>query len=219
MEHIAAVFSLSLLSWLLGPDLPDTCPAVASEVSAYSVSRGYKIDRSLGRVELGRLMGEQALPGFHMQGLTDITYATSPRYVILTQKLSDGRWCAGLQKVSVEFGLGEPAMVRIAREIPEESCRYASVLAHEMRHVGISARAVSEGAGELRSALEKTVGSSSPFYGESEEAASAGLKASLQDTIDKVTRLHIARAEMENAAIDTRHSYELLSAECPGSPD
>jgi hypothetical protein len=212
-----AALSVSMLSWLLGPSLPDACPAIETVVNVYSTNPGFTVDHAASRAELGRMVGQMVFPGFYMQGLTDVTYSTAPRFLIASQELADGRWCASLKRANVEFGLGEPARVHIAREIPDASCRYVTVLAHEMQHVGISQRAVGNAVDDLRGALSKATPSVSPAFGKSEEAASELLKTSLQKIIDDVTRKHIARAEFENASIDTRQSYEALTALCPGS--
>lgn len=181
------------------------------------MNRGVTVDHSKSRDELARLMGQKPFAGFYMQGLTDVTYATAPRFTTESYELSDGRWCTVLTHVSVEFGLGAAASVHIAREIPEGSCRYASVLAHEMQHVAISQRTVANASDDLKTRLEAEAHRLSPAFGKTKEAASDLLKASLVKFINGVTGRHVARAEMENAAIDTRHSYELLSAQCSGS--
>ncbi|MNU59736.1 hypothetical protein D3C71_489110 [compost metagenome] len=214
---LLAALSVSMLSWLLGPSLPEACPATESVINVYSTNPGFTVDHAKSRAELGGLMGQKAFPGFYTQGLTDVTYSTAPRFLIASHELADGRWCASLKRANVEFGLGEPARVHIAREIPEESCRYVTVLAHEMQHVGISQRTVGNAVEELQRALSNAAPKTSPAFGKSEEAASDVLKASLQKIIDDVTRRYIARAEFENASIDTRQSYEALSAQCPGS--
>jgi hypothetical protein len=212
-----AALSVSMLSWLLGPSLPEACPVIEPVVNVYSTNPGLTVDHTKSRADLGGMMGQKAFPGFYTQGLTDVTYSTAPRFLIASQELADGRWCASLKRANVEFGLGEPARVHIAREIPDASCRYVTVLAHEMQHVGISQRAVGNAVDDLREALSKAAPKVSPAFGKSEEAASELLKTSLQKIIDDVTRKHIARAEFENASIDTRQSYEALTALCPGS--
>ncbi len=214
---LLAALSVSMLSWLLGPSLPEACPAIESVVNVYSTNPGFTVDHAKSRAELGGMMGQKAFPGFYTQGLTDVTYSTAPRFLIASQELADGRWCASLKRANVEFGLGEPARVHIAKEIPDESCRYVTVLAHEMQHVGISQRAVGNAVEELQRKLSDAVPSLSPSFGKSEEAASDLLKASLQKVVNDVTRRHLARAEFENASIDTRQSYETLTTQCPGS--
>lgn len=210
---------MSILSWLAPASLPETCPAVQPEISAYALNSGSSVDHTKGRKELADMTGQRVFPGFYMQGLTDVTYATQPRFVTESHELADGRWCSSLKKLTVEFGLAGPATVYIAREIPEGSCRYRTVLAHEMQHVGISQHAVSEASDDIRGRIEDAAQRLSPAYGKSAEASSDLLKASFMKVIGEVTRRHIARAELENAAIDTRRSYELLSAQCSASED
>jgi hypothetical protein len=214
---LLAALSVSMFSWLLGPSLLESCPASEPVINVYSTNPGFTVDRTKSRSELGGMMGQKAFPGFYTQGLTDVTYSTSPRFLIASHELADGRWCASLKRANIEFGLGEPARVHIASEIPEGTCRYVTVLAHEMQHVGISQRAVGDAVENLRQVLVASAPRMSPAFGKSEEAASDVLKASLQKVIDGTTRKYIARAEFENASIDTRQSYETLTAQCPDS--
>jgi hypothetical protein len=210
-----AALSVSLLSWFLGPPLPDACPAVEAVISVYSTNPGFTVDHGKPRAELSRMVGQKVFPGFYMQGLTDITYATTPRFLISSQELADGRWCASLKQANIEFGFAEPARIHIASEIPGASCRYVTVLAHEKQHVGISQRVIGNAVEDLDRALAASMPKISPAVAESEEAASMMLRASLEKFIGDMTRRHIARAEVENASIDTRQSYELLTAQCP----
>jgi hypothetical protein len=213
----ATALSLSLLAWLSGPDLPQSCPVSLPAVTVIPMDPGFTVDHDKTRSELGGMIGRKAFPGFYTQGLTDVTYATAPRFLIESQQLADGRWCATLQQATIEFGLSSPASIHIASEIPEGSCRYVSVLAHERRHVAISQRAIEGAVDALRAELDAAARSSPSAVGQNEEAASGLLKASLQKVIEDVTRKQIAQADFDNALIDTRDSYAELTAQCPGS--
>ena len=218
MYAAALATSLSVLSWFSAPALPDACPLQKPVVSVLPLSPGFEVDHDRSRVELGRMIGAKAFPGFYTQGLTEVDYVTRPRLLIETQQLAVGRWCSSLKRISVEFGLPVPAKVHLASEIPEGSCRYVSILAHEMRHVAISQKAVAEGADALRDALRK--GGDGYFaYGEDDAASSTGLKAMVERAVSDVTARYLARAELENGLIDTKSSYRALGEQCPGAQD
>lgn len=212
MPQFAAVM-LSMLSWLY-PGLPDSCPAASPVVAVHSALEGVVVDNSLDRAELADMAGKGPLSGFHLQGLTDVTYTTAPRFVTESLALAGGRWCAALKEVTVSFGLGGPASIHIAREIARPSCRYSSVLAHEMRHVSISEAAVASAVADLQAVLQAAIQTRAVVVADTKEAARELLTASFAEIISDVTKRHIQSAELQNAAIDTRRSYERLSSEC-----
>lgn len=212
------VLALSLFSIFSStPALPASCSVSDYVVNVIPLIPGVKVDHDKTRRELGGLMGAKAFAGFYTQGLTDVTYGSSPRYLIETSQAAGGMWCASVKQVNIEFGLLEPAKVHIAKEIPEQTCRYVTVLEHEMLHVAISEKTVRETVLDLQAQLEEKIKAFSPTNGDSREAATERLKTSLQATVSKVTNAHIARAELENSMIDTRASYEELTNQCPGS--
>lgn len=217
---LAAVLglSLSIFSWLGAPALPADCDVPDPVVTVIPLNPGFTVDHSKSRSELSGMIGSKAFPGFYTQGLTDVSYATRPRMLIETRQLADGRWCSTLKKVTVEFGLPDPAKVHLAREIPENSCRYVTVLAHEMQHVAISQKAVAQGADALR-ALLRDKGARYLSYGADEVLSGDALKSVVERDIVSVTGRFLAQAEFQNGAIDTRPSYEALSAQCPGGAD
>lgn len=216
-----ALLSLAFLS-LFGGDIDrsDVCPAPAAPVvQVVPLQPGFSVSHDRSRVELGAMIGQKAFPGFYTQGVTDVTYGSRIRIKLASSRLSDGRWCATARGVEAEFGLMSAAEVHIASEIAEGGCRYRTVLAHEMRHVAIAQRAVLDGVGDARSALEERLSRSPTFFGSDEAGATSALQSALQEVVDRATKARIASAEMENASIDTRASYEELRDQCPGSPD
>ncbi len=46
--HLAAL-SVSMLSWLLGPSLPDACPVIEPVVNVYSTNPGLTVDHPTSR--------------------------------------------------------------------------------------------------------------------------------------------------------------------------
>lgn len=214
--HVLALSLFSIFSPT--PALPASCPAADLVVEVSPLLPALEVDHTKSRRDLGRLMGAKAFAGFYTQGLTDVTYGSRPRYLIETSEAAGGVWCASARRVSVEFGLLAPPKVLIASEIPEDTCRYGSVMEHELLHVGISEKAVKAAVEDLRSKLGASVGRVSPATGDSRAAATEHLKSALDDAIRNMTARHIGRAGLENAQIDTRSSYEKLTARCPGSP-
>jgi hypothetical protein len=216
-----ALLSLALFSLFGGgTDLSDVCPASAPAVVQVSpLQPGYVVTHDRSRVELGAMIGQKAFPGFYTQGVTDVTYGSKIRIKLASARLSDGRWCASARGVEAEFGLMSAADVHIASEIVEGGCRYRTVLAHEMRHVAIAQRAVLDAVQDARAALEERLARSPTFFGPDEAGATSALQTALQDIVDQATKTRIATAEMENASIDTRASYEELRDQCPGSSD
>lgn len=215
-----ALLTLGLLS-LLGGVPVATCPvsAVAPTVSVSPQQPGYTVSRLKSRRELGAMIGQRAFPGFYTQGVTDVTYGSGIRIKLTSAKLPDGRWCATARSVSVDFGLMAPAEVHIASEIAEGGCRYRTVLAHEMKHVEIARLTVAGAASGIRAALDDRLARSPVFFGFDEAGATSALQSAMQEVVDRTTKAMIASAEIENAAIDTRASYEDLRNQCADDAD
>jgi hypothetical protein len=216
-----ALLSLAFLSLFGGPaDLSDSCPVSDTPVVRVSpLQPGFAVSHDRSRIELGAMIGQKAFPGFYTQGVTDVTYGSRIRIKLASARLSDGRWCATARGVEAEFGLTSTVDVHVASEIVEGGCRYRTVLAHEMRHVAIAQRAVLGAVRDAQLALEERLARSPTFFGPDEAGATSALQTALEEVVDLATKARIASAEMENASIDTRASYEELRDQCPGSPD
>lgn len=217
----SALTTLAFLSLFGGG--PEPSPACSSPqavtVEVLPLQPGFVVSHDLSRAELGAMIGQKAFPGFYTQGVTDVTYGSRLRIRVASTRLPDGRWCATPRSVEAQFGLTSPAAVHVASEIVEGGCRYRTVLAHEMRHVAIAQRAVLEAAAASRTALEERLVRSPIFFGADEAGATSALQTALQEVLDGATKARIASAEIENASIDTRASYDELRDQCPGASD
>jgi hypothetical protein len=106
-------------------------------------------------------------------------------------------------------------LLRIARELPEGSCLYREVLAHERRHVAVNRRT-------LRAAAERARGAAEAWAARAEgrgatlEEAMASLQQGLRRALEpSLAGMRKAR-EAGHRGIDTAAEYQRLARVCPG---
>jgi hypothetical protein len=134
----------------------------------------------------------------------------------VTTPLRDGSLCANLEKVEITVGYSEPPTIYIASETPEGSCRYNSTLTHERRHVGFAAETSQNIVDELQTGLSSVFAAQLPIRVANSAEAQARAFQIVKDAVDPVSARHMAGEQLKNLSIDTRTSYEALSAECSG---
>ncbi len=149
----------------------------------------------------------------HHLGLTLSRVEWQSDIVVRSQGAQAGPVCAVPAEVRVVLRHAEHA-IRLAREIPAESCLAREVMAHEHRHVAVNRRTLQEAATELRG-LARGWAASAEATAPDIAAAAATLQDDLARTLEPaLERLRQARAA-GHAAIDTAEEYERLGRVCP----
>jgi hypothetical protein len=154
--------------------------------------------------------------GFAAQGMTTSAHSIGYKTETVTTPLRDGSLCANLEKVEITVGYSEPPTIYIASETPEGSCRYNSTLTHERRHVGFAAETSQNIVDELQTGLSSVFAAQLPIRVANSAEAQARAFQIVKDAVDPVSARHMAGEQLKNLSIDTRTSYEALSAECSG---
>lgn len=211
MNPSTVVLFLSLFS---APEELAACPLVTPTIIVNPAVKGMTVDHTRSRMHLARMMNGSQFEGFSMQGLTVLDYTTSYKMSVSMTEIAKGRWCASLERVTAEFGLKTPAKVLIAKEIRKGTCEYRTVLDHERDHVAVGERNARAGAAAMQVALTRLAGKAFPVEGRSKDEVYILSKKMVDDAVGVVAAEAIARADLENAAMDTRESYEKLSKMC-----
>lgn len=204
--------------WLFGFGT-ETSSAQACAPSAPSIAispdfHGYELDHGKSREELALAL-KKPIPfkGFAMQGLTALDFGTAYKMSVTLSDNGHGVWCARVDSVEGKFGTEVPAHVMVAREIEQDTCEYRTVLDHERGHVEIGRRATESGAREMQAAIAEAL--TKPITAGSRDGAYAAAKALVDRAAAAGAGLAIAKADAENAAMDTYESYERLRKQCP----
>lgn len=104
--------------------------------------------------------------------------------------------------------------IRLARELPPNSCLAAEVLAHERRHVEVNRRTLRDTAAEVRM-IARNWSQRAETRAPDINAAAVALQQELARALEPaLERLRVTR-EAAHAAIDTTEEYRRLSRVCP----
>jgi hypothetical protein len=206
------------MSWSLfasTPSTADLCVFSGPAITVRYENSQVSIDHSLTRSQIGQMLGNVAF-GFAAQGMTASAHSIGYKTETVTTPLRDGSLCANLEKVEITVGYSEPPTIYIASETPEGSCRYNSTLTHERRHVGFAAETSQNIVDELQTGLSSVFAAQLPIRVANSAEAQARAFQIVKDAVDPVSARHMAGEHLKNLSIDTRTSYEALSAECSG---
>jgi hypothetical protein len=206
------------MSWSLFASTPpaaDLCVFSPPAITVRYENSQVSIDHSLTRSQIGQMLGNVAF-GFAAQGMTASAHSIGYKTETVTTPLRDGSLCANLEKVEITVGYSEPPTIYIASETPEGSCRYNSTLTHERRHVGFAAETSQNIVDELQTGLSSVFAAQMPIRVANSAEAQARAFQIVKDAVDPVSARHMASEQLKNLSIDTRTSYEALSAECSG---
>lgn len=172
------------------------------------------INHSQTRQMLAARLGNVAT-GFEAQGMTSSSHSTGIRSSVIYETMADGKLCANLQSVDIGVGYAEAPTVYIASEITEGSCRYRSTIAHEYLHVGLADRAVREIAAEIDESLGGRLALEFPMIVADQDEGQRLSLGRIQSITEQIAARHLEVERVRNLNIDTRTSYEALTAQCP----
>lgn len=121
--------------------------------------------------------------------------------------------CATAAAVTLTLGHAEH-VVRVASEVPRDSCLQREVEAHEQRHVEVNRRTLRDAARHLETAARAWI-ARAEAVGATPDTAFTRLQDSLRDAVEPtLARKRRARAG-GHTAIDTPKEYRRLGRVCP----
>lgn len=207
-----------VMSWSLFSSTPaavEACTFSPPSITVRYEKPQVSINHSLTRSQIGQMLGNVAF-GFAAQGMTANAHSIGYQIETITSPLKDGSLCVNLHSVEISVGYSEPPTIYIAAETPDGTCRYNSTLTHERRHVGFAMETSQDIVDELQMSLASALASHLPLKASDSTAAQQQSLQIVKDAVDPVSARHMAGEHLKNLSIDTRTSYEALSAECSG---
>lgn len=173
------------------------------------------VDTRLDIAELGQRMhgGFAAFRGWHTVGLTTAELSFGLRIAIAAVPVSGG-YCGWTTAVDADLGF-DVITVHVARRYRPGTCQFKTIKRHEDRHVAVFRRALDTHAPRFRTALRAAVAQLGTVETANANLAADRLKRMLTSRIRPVFRAIDADINRENAAIDTRESYETDRKRCP----
>ena len=130
-------------------------------------------------------------------------------------RLADGVYCAAPASITGKFGF-QAMTVAVARELPQGSCIFKEVLAHEMRHVAADLETLAEFAPVARQRMEEAAARGGPVRGVAQAQVVAALDARLKAAMTAAVNDFSRRRDQRQAAIDTKAEYDRVARACHG---
>lgn len=200
-----------------GPSCPPDPEAPAAPVVTVTGDfPGPRIRRDLDARGMDAFDGGAVLPGHDRRGLTrtewslDTTVHTRDREV-------RGGVCLAVSAVLVRVDY-KTLEVLLDRNLPESSCLYREILAHEQEHVQVRADAHMR----LKELIRETLASSHklptarrPLLAKTSQEARQAAQDAAQALVQAAAKTVADEAAARNARIDSPESYAALAGRCP----
>ncbi len=157
-------------------------------------------------------MSEDSSPEIRTIGLTLANFGHRSTFEVRGLEDRNGARACVRPQVSVELFL-KPLTVYVAREYSDDPCRSRVIREHEERHVAVYTAYAAEAAQQLRSDLERAIGTQ-PHFASSITEAQRTIDRKLGGTLEGFMReAHRTLAERQSR-IDTAEEYERVRTAC-----
>lgn len=133
--------------------------------------------------------------------------------VILTYP--DGNSCARVQRIDVTIGYKD-VTVYVAREIPEGSCGFDEVMAHEQKHIDVNRGVLQDYAPRIQESVEDYLRGNAVIHGQDHDAEIARLRQNLQNLLDDLSTKMMNDNIARQKEVDSPEEYARLSHVCGG---
>lgn len=185
-------------------------PPASVEVIAVPAPVRQRRDRSIADLmQLQRLPQDNA----YTLGLTEMQLGT--RIALRSPTLSHPRERLVCMRPAITVTLSlEPHVVSVAREFDEGSCAHRHILAHEMRHVQVNQRTLTDAAERMREGMRRSFGNTI-YYGEPDELQQR-LTHHIQDQWMPWLDAQMKHTLQRHRAIDTPEEYARNRTVCGG---
>jgi hypothetical protein len=216
---MSAVAKLALLIALFfpSPGWADECEQLAkpsvtikplAERITLNTQYSYKQITHLGSTLVAR-------PGQLVLGLTRGNAVA--QFATRTPTYSDrsGRWECASPQLTLTLGFS-PLTVYVAKEFPVGSCAYQEIYQHELRHVKTYQTHLATIEKDVADTLNRRFATGAPWRGPLGET-----RARLQKELDErwlpYIQRELAKADAEQALIDTDEEYDRVAKSCDGA--
>lgn len=150
-------------------------------------------------------------------GLTAASLKLDSRFEIRTMTSPDSVMvCAQISKFVLNFGFDD-TVIYLAREIPNPSCIYQTVVEHEINHVRTDQRLVQSYTPILSGLLRKAIGEVGVIRASSAQSAQQMISTSINNYMSQLGQNLSTIRQQEQQKIDTPEEYARLGQSCDGA--
>lgn len=214
-----------LLSALSNPSLADdrsdilAACGVNAEIPVHVTPRfdapAYDYSKSIRAITAAAADSHHSIHENLTLGLTQYEPILSIHAPVREVQSSDGLACAHIEHLDVSVGY-QHVTVSIAREIPQGSCGFNEVMAHEQKHISVNMQILQEYTPRIEAELGDYVRQNGNFQETNADYALKLLHEKLQDIIESIMKDMTAENQERQQAVDTPAEYARISAACNG---
>ena len=210
-----AVIALLLGLFFSSQGWADACEQLAKpSVTIKRLEERVILNTQYGYKQLTHLGSSLARPGQQVLGLTRGNAVAQFATRTPTTIDRSGRWECASPQLSLTIGFS-PLTVYVAKEFPEGSCAYQEIYQHELRHVKTYQTHLGTIEKDVADTLNRRFATDAPWRGQPGET-----RARLQKELDErwlpYIQRELAKADAEQALIDTAEEYERVANSCNG---
>lgn len=177
-------------------------------------------DYSVGLADVQALAGDtrHAVHGGHTGltlGLTrydPIMQVTAP---VRAAQFEDGSACARIDHVDVIFGYKD-VTVYIPREIPQASCGFNEVIAHERKHLAVNRKILDDYAPVITAKIKDYLRTSGVFREQNVSYALSLVRDKLQAILNEISGEVFAENSRRQQDVDNPGEYRRIAMSCNG---
>ncbi len=162
--------------------------------------------------DLTKEMGAKLKPSYDAMGVSHsdlgFTFVVNTTWVAYR-----GHRCHYLTSVDLRFGYSQ-RRVELARELPEGSCMYQEVRAHEYRHVAVDDGIVRNNLGYVKEQLELALGGLGPVDTDNSDEALNGFKKAVRAALKPISQHVFALQDAAQERVDTESEYARVENAC-----
>lgn len=210
-----------LLALLPSTGQAESCPrAQRPQVDVSTRQDSPRLDNSVGISGLQAMSASRdsaaSSANHFVLGLASaqVTFQLGIRAQISQQR--DGSLCASLSSVDVEYAFANTA-IHVANEIPQGTCIYQEILAHEQRHVSVDGQLLREWQYRLQQDTQYAAYNVGTVQGTDQQALMQELQNRLRDKLQQTTDALLGERARRQAQVDTRMEYDRVSRVCHGA--
>ena len=123
--------------------------------------------------------------------------------------------CAHVEKVDIDISYGQ-VTVFVANEIPQGSCGFREIMAHEQKHIDVNRQVLNEYAPRIKASVKNYIQSRGVFREQTAEYAESVLNQDLNNLIHTELAAMAAENSRRQMLVDSHDEYLRITNSCNG---
>lgn len=148
-------------------------------------------------------------------GLTRYEPVIAINAPIVGVRRSDGTSCTHVEHVDVSVGY-ENVVVYVARDIPQDSCGFHEIMAHEQKHINVNMRILQKYVPRIETELHAYLQTNGINKDADVELAMKDIKARLHEIVASILENVSHQNELLQQDVDSPEEYARITASCDG---